>query len=225
MPLLILDTSTERGFVAILDNKKLLYHVELPFGLQNAESLLPSIEQGLSSLNININKIDCIGVGIGPGSYTGIRAGATVAKTLAFACNTPLVGVSSLDGFIPQEEGPFAAVIDAKVGGVYLQTGLFLNGIPTQLSGPQLHPLDQSVEILKTIPCLVTPNANQLRPKLENQAGNNQWLWEEKYPSPLIMGLITEEKFDRQEFSLDGDLELLYLRKTQAEIEKEKMRS
>lgn len=225
MPVLILDTSTERGFVAIVEGSELLFHIQLPFGLQNADNLLPEIQRGLASTGFSINEMAFVGVGIGPGSYTGMRVGATVAKTLAFACGLPLVGVCSLDAFVPQIEGVFAAVIDAKIGGVYLQTGYFSRGCVSELSGPQMHSVNRAVEILQNVPTLVTPNATQLRPKIERETAAVQWQWQESYPSPMDMAWRSKQKFERREFSLDGHLELLYLRKTQAEIEKEKMRS
>jgi tRNA threonylcarbamoyl adenosine modification protein YeaZ len=219
--MLILDTSTECGFVAIVEGSELLYHIQLPFGMQNAQSVLAKIQQGLASIGLTIDKMDFVGVGVGPGSYTGIRVGATIAKTLSFACGLPLVGVCSLDGFVPHDDGAFAAVIDAKIGGVYLQTGFFTKDLVTELSGPQIHPINSAVRILGNIPVLVTPNAAQLRPKLEKEIGVSQWLWQESYPSPLNMAIRAKQKIDRQEFSLDGHLDLLYLRKTQAEIDKE----
>lgn len=225
MPILILDTSTERGFVAIIQEMELLYHVQLPFGMQNAQSLLPEIQQGLASTGYSIDKIDFVAVGIGPGSYTGIRVGATVAKTLAFACGLPLVGVCSLDAFVPSRDGAFAAVIDAKVGGVYLQMGCRQRGIVSEVSEPQIYPINKAAEMLCHVPTLVTPNAAQLRPKLEKEAVllNLKWQWQERYPSPVDMARKAKQKIDNQEFSLEGRLDLLYLRKTQAEIEKEKM--
>ncbi|MBA3816325.1 MAG: tRNA (adenosine(37)-N6)-threonylcarbamoyltransferase complex dimerization subunit type 1 TsaB [Parachlamydiaceae bacterium] len=225
MPILILDTSTERGFVAILEGLQLLYHVQLPFGMQNAQSLLPEIHRGLAFTGFSINQMEFVGVGIGPGSYTGMRVGATVAKTLTFACGLPLVGVCSLDAFVPLQAGAYAAIIDAKVGGVYLQTGYFGQGVVTELSGPQIYSINEAAEMLLNVPVLVTPNATQLRPKLEKELASSQWRWEESFPSPMDMARRARQKIERQEFSLNGHLDLLYLRKTQAEIEKEKMRS
>jgi tRNA threonylcarbamoyladenosine biosynthesis protein TsaB len=225
MPVLILDTSTERGFVAIVEKLELLLHVQLPFGLQNAECLLPEIQKGLTSTGFSIDQMNYVAVGIGPGSYTGMRVGATVAKTLAFACGLPLVGVCSLDAFVPQNDGEFAAVIDAKVGGIYVQTGKFFQGSLHNLSGPQVLPLNRAAEILCNVPVLVTPNASLLRFKLEKEATPGQWQWQESYPSPITMIKSAEQKKEKKEFSLDGRLDLLYLRKTQAEIEKEQMHS
>ncbi len=116
-------------------------------------------------------------------------------------------------------------MIDAKVGGVYLQTGCYVNSIACELSGPYVHPLNVAVEMLRDVPTLVTPNAAQLRPKFEKEAASAPWYWHESYPSPLDFARKAQQKIKQQEFSLDGHLDLLYLRKTQAEIEKEKKRA
>ncbi|MBI4925507.1 MAG: tRNA (adenosine(37)-N6)-threonylcarbamoyltransferase complex dimerization subunit type 1 TsaB [Bdellovibrio sp.] len=62
----------------------------------HSEKLLFGINQILKNSNLNIQDIDCFGVGLGPGSFTGLRVGITTARTLANALNKPLIGISSL---------------------------------------------------------------------------------------------------------------------------------
>ena len=57
---------------------------------------------------------------VGPGSYTGIRIAATIGKMLSYALSIPLIGVSTLETFIPQNIGDFDAVL--------LATGLLISG-------------------------------------------------------------------------------------------------
>lgn len=222
MQTLVIETSTERGIVACLNKKAIIFSKELPFSLQNAQYLLPMLQQALSEAQICVDNFSLIVVGVGPGSYTGIRVGAMIAKTLSFACSIPLVGVCTLDAFVPDKEGTYAAVIDAKIGGVYMQTGLLSEGKITQQSGPIVCPLSEAISTLKSCKTLVTSNATLLRPKLEAlfPEGIPQWSWQECYPSVERMAFLGEEKFHKGEWSQDGRLELLYMRKTQAELEK-----
>jgi tRNA threonylcarbamoyladenosine biosynthesis protein TsaB len=220
MRILILDTSTERGIAAFLENEQLLDEKELPFGLQNAQLLLPELQQRILKLKWQWSSLDLIGVAVGPGSYTGIRIGSMVAKTLSFACKIPLVGICTLDGFIPKHDGVFAAVIDAKIGGVYLQISRMRNGIVTPLFAPQICPLAKAVELLKECPILVSPNSAQLEAKFSALSYGCQWSWEEHYPSPVRLSAVAIENWKKGGGSIDGKLELLYMRKTQAEIEK-----
>lgn len=217
MRCLVIDTSTERGVVAVMDRGQATYHAQLPFGLQSAQALLPTLQQGLLHHDISLDSLSYIAVGIGPGSYTGIRVGATVAKSLAFALDLPMVGVCSLDGFIPSQDGDFAAVIDAKIGGLYLQTGRYEQGKVISKLSPRVCTLAEAAELLKEIKTIVTPNAEKIRPKLEAVAGR-RWKWEETYPSYEQLALVASEKLKQ---GPGQRLELMYLRKTQAEIEKE----
>ena len=229
MKLLVLDTSTERGIVACVEGQKNLFSIELPYGLLNSQHLIPELARGLSSIGLNSNQLSGVVVGIGPGSYTGIRVGVTVAKTLSFACNIPLIGVCTLETFIPTNEGVFAVVIDAKIGGVYLQIGKYEKGLVTPLYPRSICSLAEALIILKDSRLIVTPNAQTLRPKLEALCSNVQWDWEECYPSPMQMAFLGSEKLLKGECPSEFDisdtthLDLLYMRKTQAEIERDKL--
>lgn len=221
---LVLETSTERGMVAVYDNNACLFHEQLPFGIQNSHLLLPELQKKIKEKNIKLADLSFISVGIGPGSYTGIRIGVTIAKSLAFVYQIPLIGVCTLDTFLPENDTIFAVVIDAKIGGVYLQTGSLKKGVVERLLEPKAYSLPEAAEILQTITTIVTPHAEKIRVKLEALNPQNQWNWQESYPqaSPLIH--LAYKKIKEDKVIADSPLELLYLRKTQAEIEKEALK-
>ncbi len=218
---LVLDTSTERGMLALIQNGSVLFHSKLPFGLQNSQFLLPELQRGFLETGLDMRQLTFIGVGIGPGSYTGIRVAATVAKTLAFACHLPLIGVCTLETFVPEQDTAFAAIIDAKVGGVYLQKGACTRGVISYHSAPQVLPLAEAVDLLCDVPVLITPNAVQLKAKLGAMAPAATWQWQECYPSPLHLAALAQAKFKSGAYDKEGALDLLYMRKTQAEIERD----
>jgi tRNA threonylcarbamoyladenosine biosynthesis protein TsaB len=219
---LLIETSTERGIVAILEHTTVLYNAELPFGYNNSKFLLPMLEQGLKHANLSLSQIALIAVGIGPGSYTGIRIGVVVAKTVAFARKLPLVGVCSLEGFIPKCDGPFAAVIDAKIGGLYLLKGNKRGDCVEYHSQPEVCELEKAGEHLSDVKVLVTPCANRIKPLLETCYPEGRWEWQEREPCAEQLAKAVLNKFNRGEASYDAHLDILYLRKTQAEIEKGK---
>lgn len=95
MIVLALDTATAHTCVALRDGQTLLAERHMP-ARSHSKSLIPSVHELLGDSGVGLDDLELIGVGIGPGSFTGIRIGLTVAKTLAFARDLPLVGVSSL---------------------------------------------------------------------------------------------------------------------------------
>ena len=219
---LIIDTSTERGLIALVDGQKLLFNVKLPFGYNNSKFLLPAIEAEMKSRALTLEQLSLIAVGIGPGSYTGIRIGVVAAKTLAYALKKPLVGLCSLTGFIPDCEGAFAALIDAKIGGVYLITGIKSGEEITYTSQPEVCEWNQIKDRLKEIRTVVTPFSARIQPLMQMHCPELDCKWIEIGPDALQLGFSAQEKYEKGEFSEDTQLELLYLRKTQAEIERGK---
>jgi tRNA threonylcarbamoyl adenosine modification protein YeaZ len=145
-------------------------------------------------------------IGVGPGSYTGIRVGVAVARGLAYAWKVPLIGAPSLCSFIPDEEGPFAVVVDAKVGGIYLQQGNKEKNLTWEGECRLVPPEDWEDAIEgRTI---VTPYATPLQKRLSHCEIH------EVLPSPKELLRVAREK--------PLPCEILYLRKTQAEQERER---
>jgi len=212
--MLILDTSHERSIIALVEEEKLLFFEELPFGLRSSQHLLPRLYDGLASVNCAPKDVGSIVVAAGPGSYTGIRVGAAVGKTLSYSLGLPLVGISALEGLIPETDGSFAAAIDAKIGGVYLLLGE-KKGNTITAQEPFLCPLDQIESTLSATSLIVTPNQKPLLPKISDKT------FIERAPDPLEMARIGERKIKEGLSNNQGELEILYLRKTQAEIERQ----
>ncbi|MBS0635299.1 MAG: tRNA (adenosine(37)-N6)-threonylcarbamoyltransferase complex dimerization subunit type 1 TsaB [Verrucomicrobia bacterium] len=212
---LIIDTATSRGLIALCDDNEVLFEKALPLGLSNSRLLEPALLELLALAGITAKELDFVAVGIGPGSYTGLRVGAASAKGLSLGCGIPLVGVPSLHGFIPPVDGSFVAVVDAKIGGVYLQYGV-KNSEGVQFIGePRLESIEKFAENLQTI---VTPAWEPLSKRLEGISLPQIF---EVGPSAEQLRIEAKEKFYKKEYSLDGSLSLLYLRQTQAEIDQQ----
>ena len=81
-------------------------------------SVLEDIDTLLREGNVKPEQVDALAVGIGPGSFTGVRIGLATARALAFALDLPAAGVSTLDALAAGAPGA-VPVIDAKRGEVF----------------------------------------------------------------------------------------------------------
>lgn len=99
MRVLGIDTHGPFGGAALLDGDELVAEVFLSVKATHSEQLLPNIESLLAAAPASpvAKPVDAIAVAVGPGSFTGLRIGVVTAKSLAYAWNVPVVGVSTLE--------------------------------------------------------------------------------------------------------------------------------
>lgn len=218
--LLLLDTCTELGFVAYSDQGSLVFQASLGGMFDSAQSLVPVLDQQLKENGLALSSVDAIAVTVGPGSYTGLRIGVVIAKTLAFALNKPLIGIPSVELYSPMGilEGPFAVLLDARMGGVYGATGQMHDGLAT-FQAPFAMPIEQLDGVLHGIRIIVSPHAMRLQDKVSVL---RSFEWHQATPSGKRMEEAARLRLRNGDFSEKAEVEILYLRKTQAEIEREK---
>jgi tRNA threonylcarbamoyladenosine biosynthesis protein TsaB len=121
--MLAVDTSGSVTAVAVLDGDRVLAEDGEAADERHAEILLPRIEQCLARAGFSLRDIDVFAVGIGPGSFTGVRVGVATVKGLAFATGKPVRGVVSLSVLATRvaEHAPglVAPILDAYKGEVF----------------------------------------------------------------------------------------------------------
>ncbi|MEH7384532.1 tRNA (adenosine(37)-N6)-threonylcarbamoyltransferase complex dimerization subunit type 1 TsaB [Bacillus sp. JJ1521] len=126
MKVLAIDTSNYVLGVAIVDEEKVIGEVITNLPKNHSVRVMPAIEQLMKECGIKPKELNKIVVAMGPGSYTGVRIGVTIAKTLAWSLQIPLVGVSSLEVVAANGRyfnGYISPLFDARRGQVY--TGLY----------------------------------------------------------------------------------------------------
>ena len=96
MKRLIMDTSTKILGVAVLDGENILGEKTIHDVKNHSKYLMPTILSVMEEAHVKPDELQGIVVAKGPGSYTGVRIGVTVAKTLAWTLNIPLYAISSL---------------------------------------------------------------------------------------------------------------------------------
>ena len=97
MRILGIDTSTRFLCIGVYDDERGTGEYRMDLGRKHSAYLLPTLKRILDSLGLKLKDFDYFAVGLGPGSFTGIRIGLSVIKGFAYALNKPLVGISSLD--------------------------------------------------------------------------------------------------------------------------------
>ena len=108
---LLIDTSTSRTSVAIVGNGKTLFASHHDGALSHGEALPELVAQGIKIES----KIDEVIVGMGPGPFTGLRAGISFAQSFALGRGIPWQGVCSLDAIAAQvSDSDFIVAIDAR---------------------------------------------------------------------------------------------------------------
>ncbi|HYQ44013.1 MAG TPA: tRNA (adenosine(37)-N6)-threonylcarbamoyltransferase complex dimerization subunit type 1 TsaB [Polyangiaceae bacterium] len=118
MRILGIESSSRRGSVALLEGGRLIASVEHEEPNAHAERLLPLLERLLADTGWPKSSLDRLGVGVGPGSFTGLRAGIALVEGLSVGLDRPLWGVGSLlamaRGALAEHSGPCCALLDAR---------------------------------------------------------------------------------------------------------------
>ena len=91
-----IDTANAPLSVAIVKDGRVLAEMVQNIKATHSIGAMPAVEELFAKVKMKPAEIDAVAVSEGPGSYTGVRIGVTIAKTLAWTLKKPLVGVSSL---------------------------------------------------------------------------------------------------------------------------------
>lgn len=118
---LALDTSTSRGCIALGDGTEVIRETFLPIRAVRSESVLPEIDRIFDAAGLHPADLSRIVVGSGPGSFTGVRISAALAKGMRAALGAELFAYSSLAAIAAGSgvTGRVCAAIDARRGQVY----------------------------------------------------------------------------------------------------------
>ncbi|MEZ3519318.1 MAG: tRNA (adenosine(37)-N6)-threonylcarbamoyltransferase complex dimerization subunit type 1 TsaB [Muribaculaceae bacterium] len=95
--ILNIDTASRICSVAVSMDGMIDFHIESEEGMQHASLLAGYVDRCLQHISRRELQLDAVAVSIGPGSYTGLRIGLSLAKGLCFANDIPLIGVSTLE--------------------------------------------------------------------------------------------------------------------------------
>jgi tRNA threonylcarbamoyladenosine biosynthesis protein TsaB len=127
MIVLGIDTSGYVNAVGVVDGSRTLSANTFPARTDSLEQIVPHIDATLKDLGLTLKDVRGIGVGLGPGSWTGIRVGVTVGKMLAFSTGRPVCGVPTLEAlaFTARRDAPLICSITAVGVGDAVYAGFY----------------------------------------------------------------------------------------------------
>lgn len=139
--ILSFDTSSVRGSVALLEGADLRAELRLNSLQTHSALLLSSVDFLLARVGWSLSDLNLIAVGIGPGSFTGIRIGIATGLGFAQSLLIPFAGVSGLDVLAHQysfPDGPVAAVLDAHRSQIFYGEYVSIKGRIRKKKKPSL---------------------------------------------------------------------------------------
>ncbi|MDO3396811.1 tRNA (adenosine(37)-N6)-threonylcarbamoyltransferase complex dimerization subunit type 1 TsaB [Nocardioides sp. SOB44] len=150
--LLTFDTATPRVAVALHDGSDVVAELEAERAMKHGEQLAPLVDAVMRQVGVVRQDLTAIGVGVGPGPFTGLRVGLVTARTLAFVLEIPVYGVCTLDVLAVEAvdtgavDRDFVVATDARRKEVYLAS---YDADGTRLDGPVV---DKPAELATDLP-------------------------------------------------------------------------
>ncbi len=228
-----MDTSTLTGAAALLEGDTVVAECRLNLAVTHSERLLPAIDHVLKAAGRTLAEVDGLAVAVGPGSFTGLRIGLSTLKSLAFAARKPLAGVPTLDALawsLPFALHPVCPILDAKKGEVY--TALYRTdagrldrlwdyravapealavALVAELHGPVVFLGDGVAPFAPLLGRILGADARFAPPA-------------QRLPSAVTVAELGHAALERGESADPATLTPLYLRRSEAEVGRERQR-
>lgn len=224
MIILGIDTATPQVGCAIGGHEGVIASFSSAKGKRHAETLVPAIDFICRQAHVELDEIGAIAVDIGPGLFTGLRVGVATAKAMASALRVPMVGVSSLDLLafpLRWTNRRIVSVVDARRGEVFSASYRQVPGGVQRLTEAQVCTADELCsEIIATgDECLAVGDgarryAEQLCDLTRLEVADAGLA----FPSPASLVQLAHARALREEFVKPWELQPVYLRKADAEI-------
>lgn len=208
-----IETSTKICSVAITKGERLLALKEEGGAYSHSEKLTVFIQDVLNEANLELAAIDAIAVSKGPGSYTGLRIGVSVAKGLCYALDKPLIAVDTLQAMAknPVLTGDlFCPMIDARRMEVYTALYDQENKTIAPITAKIIDETSFSAELEKHQIVFFGDGAEKCKQVLGQNS--NAVFTEDGLPSAQYINQIASEKFNQKEFEDVAYFEPYYLK-------------
>lgn len=225
MRILALDTTGQTASVAIMDRDKLVAEFTLNYKLTHSQTILPMIAEICEKAEVALSSIDYIACAVGPGSFTGLRIGAATAKGLALALKRKIIPVPTLEALaynIFETDNIICPIMDARRNQVYAAFYQWIEGKLCPLTPMMAEDMDVILAQGKVYGRKVIFLGDGVPVHLEKILQNKDFLTAPPHCALQRGATVAALAMKKTAAAIDGNqLELIYLRKSQAERERE----
>ena len=224
MLVLGIESATTQVGVAIGGHEGVLASAHSARDRRHAEMLTPQIEFVCRQARVDIGEVGVVAVDVGPGLFTGLRVGLASAKVIAQALAVPMIGVSSLDlaAFpVRYSHKLIASCLDARRGEIFSALYRPVPGGIQRVSDPAVYePEELQSELLAAGEdvLLVGDGAHRYADVLASGRDVELAGADLAYPSARALVELAHPRAIREEFVTVNEIEPLYLRRPDAEI-------
>ena len=206
MKILALDSSTKYLSICISVNGKCASVFHKNLGIRHSDLLIEKIDYVFKKAKLDIGDIDVLAIGLGPGSFTGLRIGLAAMKAMSTVKNIPIIGIPTLDiisnNFLNRSEF-YLPAIDARKERVYTCIYRQVNGRMVKKSGYMLLKINDLLKRIKGKNALIFGDGVKIYKKeLEHLPKNIRIDYTDKWiPNSKILAKIAFEKARKKMFS------------------------
>ena len=228
MIVLGIDTSGPTGGVALVSESGVIAECILDVRRTYSEHLMTALDFMLGESSLRLADIDGISVSRGPGSYTGLRMGVTVGKTLCYCLGIPLAGVSTLRAIAQAVAGlgvTAVPVIDARRGRVYASAVAFGQGesTGTEVMPEALIEVSELTRLVESLPgrlCFLGPGAARYGEALRSSASERSCVLpaDQSLCRPSHVARLGAQRLASGESEDLFEFEPVYFRASEAEV-------
>lgn len=222
MKILGFDSSSNNLSIAILDNGKIAE--ENIYSEKRLSSLIvPSIAKILKRRKLSLSSLDAFAVGLGPGSFTGLRVGLSTIKGLALACAKPVIGIPTLDilaANISIKNLQICPIIDAKRNNVYSCFYKNNKGFLKKINSYTLIDINNLLKRIREDTVFLGDGLNVFKRLIKDKLGSRAIFAEEKYwfPNAKSLVILAQKRFKLRKFGNPDKLIPLYLYPKECQI-------
>jgi len=224
MIVLGIETATLQVGCALGGHEGVLASFHAARGRRHAETLAPAIEFVCAQAQVSLSEVGAVAVDIGPGLFTGLRVGVATAKAMAQALRVPVIGLSSLDLLaypVRQSRRMIVCVIDARRGEVFCALYRQVPGGVQRVAEPMVTSAAELASELmaRGQECLlVGDGALRYAQVFAGLAEVESAGIGHAYPSAGALVELAQPRAQREEFVQPWELEPMYLRQADADI-------